>query len=103
MKQFILTRFYDLPEDVDVMEAFTQFEQEQMQADMEAFAFGNKIDYIIVSELFTEYVFHGTISDDDIRKRLTAYSLGLLKMTKLTKSVKTFVQDTYNKYKAEGE
>lgn len=70
---------------------------------MEAFAFGNKIDYIIVSELFTEYVFHGTISDDDIRKRLTAYSLGLLKMTKLTKSVKTFVQDTYNKYKAEGE
>ena len=84
------------------MEAFTQFEKEQMQADMEAFAFDNKIDYIIVSELFTEYVFHGTISDDDI-KRLTAYKLGLLKMTKLTKSVKTFVTETYNKYKAEGE
>ena len=103
MKQFILTRFYDLPEDADVMEALTQFEKEQMQADMEAFAFDNEIDYIIVSELFTEYVFHGAISDDDIRKRLTAYNLGLLKMTKLTKSVKTFVQDTYNKYKAEGE
>ena len=85
------------------MEAFTQFEKEQMQADMEAFAFDNKIDYIIVSELFTEYVFHGAISDDDIRKRLTAYNLGLLKITKLTKSVKTFVIETYNKYKAEGE
>ncbi len=103
MKQFILTRFYDLSEDADVMDAFMQFEKEQMQADMEAFAIDNKIDYIIVSELFTEYVFHGTVSDDDIRKRLTEYNLGLLKMTKMTKSVKTFVQDTYNKYKAEDE
>ena len=96
--------FYQFPrEDADIMEAFTQFEKEQMKADMEEFAFDNKIDYMIVSELFTEYVFHGTISDDDIRKRLTAYKLGLLKMTKLTKSVKTFVTETYNKYKAEGE
>ena len=103
MRQFILNRFYDLPEDADVMEAFTQFEKEQMKADMEEFAFNNKIDHIIVSELFSQYVFNGTISDDDIRKRLTEYKLGLLKMTKLTKSVKTFVQDTYNKYKVEGE
>ena len=103
MRQFILTRFYDLPEDADVMEAFTQFEKEQMKADLEAFAFENNIDYVIVSELFTDYVFHSTISDDDIRKKLTAYKLGLLKMTKLTKSVKTFVENTYNKYKAEGE
>ena len=103
MRQFILTRFYDLPEDADIMEAFTQFEKEQMKADMEEFAFSNKIDYSIVSELFTEYVFHNTISDDDIRKRLTAYKIGLLKMTKLTKLVKSFVEDIYNKYKAEGE
>ena len=67
------------------------------------FAFDNKIDYVIVSELFSTYVFSGTISDDDIRKRLAEYKLGLLKMTKLTKSIKTFVQDTYKKYKAEGE
>ena len=103
MRQFILTRFYELPEDMDVMEAFTQFERERMTADMEEFAFVNKIDYKTVSDLFNEYVFHGTISDDSIRKRLTAYKLGILKMTKLTKSVKVFVEDTYNKYKAEGE
>ena len=42
-------------------------------------------------------------ADDDIRKRLAEYKLGLLKMTKLTKSIKIFVQDTYKKYKAEGE
>lgn len=70
---------------------------------MEEFAFGNEIDYMIVSELFNEYAFHGTISNDDIRKRLTEYKLNILKMTKLTKSVKTFIEDMYNKYKAEGE
>ena len=103
MKQFILTRFYDLPEDADLMEAFIQFEKEQMQADMEEFAFDNKIEYMILSELFSTYVFSGTISEDDIRKRLASYKLGLLKMTKMTKSIKTFVQDTYKKYKAEEE
>lgn len=103
MKQFILTRFYDLPEDADVMEAFTQFEKEQMKADMEVFAFNNKIDCFCVSDIFCNYVFNGTISDDVIRKRLKVYKLGLLEMTKLTKSVKTFVRDTYNKYKAEDE
>lgn len=103
MREFILSRFYELPDDVDVMEAFEQFEKEQMQADMEAFAFENQIDYIIVSELFSGYVFSGTVSEDEIRKRLTAYQLGLLKMTKLTKAVKAFVEDTYKKYKAEGE
>ena len=103
MREFILSRFYELPDDVDVMEAFEQFEKEQMQADMEAFAFENQIDYIIVSELFSGYVFSGIVSEDEIRKRLTAYKLGLLKMTKRTKAVKAFVEDTYKKYKAEGE
>lgn len=103
MKQFIMTRFYDLPDDIDIMEAFTQFEKEQMQADMEEFSFNNKIDCAIISDLFSMYVFSGTISDEEIRKRLANYKLGLLKMTKMTKSIKTFVQDTYRKYKAEGE
>ncbi|MGN0514703.1 MAG: type I restriction endonuclease subunit R [Lachnospiraceae bacterium] len=103
MKQFIMTRFYDLPDDIDIMEAFTQFEKEQMQADMEEFSFNNKIDYAIISDLFSMYVFSGTISDEEIRKRLADYKLGLLKMTKMTKSIKAFMQDTYRKYKAEGE
>ena len=103
MKLFIMTKFYDLPEDADVMEAFIQFEREQMQADIEGFTFENNIDYTSVSELFSSYVFHGSISDDEIRKKLTPYKLGLLKMTKLTKSIRTFIEETYRKYKAEGE
>lgn len=103
MKEFILTKFYDLPEDADVMEAFTQFEKEQMQADMEAFAYEQQIDYNMISDLFSTYVFSGLISDDEIRTKLAEYKLGLLKMTKITKAIKTFVHDTYQKYKAEGE
>lgn len=103
MKEFILTKFYDLPEDADVMEAFTQFEKEQMQADMETFAYEQQIDYNVISDLFSAYVFSGSISDDEIRTKLAGYKLGLLKMTKLTKAIKTFAHDTYQKYKAEGE
>ena len=103
MKEFILTKFYDLPEDADVMEAFTQFEKEQMQADMETFAYEQQIDYNVISDLFSAYVFSGSISDDEIRTKLVGYKLGLLKMTKLTKAIKVFVHDTYQKYKAEGE
>ena len=103
MKQFILTRFYDLPEEADVMAAFTEFEKEQLQADMEEFAFDHQIDFHIVSELFSTYVFSGTISDDVIRRQLSEYKLGLLKMTKMTKELKSFIQDLYRKYKAEGE
>lgn len=103
MKQFILTRFYELPDDVDIMDAFDQFEKEQLQADMEAFAFDNKIDYEIVSELFSAYAFGGSISDEDVRQRLTQYKLGLLKLTKLSGNIKSFVKETYHKYRAEGE
>lgn len=103
MKQFILTRFYDLPDDADIMEAFIQFEKEQLQADMEEFAYDHQIDYVIISDLFASYVFSRTISDEEIRKRVATYKLGLLKMTKLTKTIKGFVYDTYQKYKAEGE
>lgn len=73
MKEFILTKFYDLPEDADVMEAFTQFEKEQMQADMEAFAYEQQIDYNMISDLFSTYVFSGLISDDEIRTKLAEY------------------------------
>ena len=48
-------------------------------------------------------VFNGKISDEAIRKRLTVYHLGLLKTTKLTNEIKSFINRTYLKYKAEGE
>ena len=57
----------------------------------------------MVSDIFADYSFSGSIADESIRKRLSAYHFGLLKITKLTKDIKSFVVDTYNKFKAEGE
>lgn len=103
MEQFIRTRFYDLPEDADVMEAFVQFEKECLQAELETFALENQIEVSIMTDLFSSYAFGGSISEDVIRKKLAVYKLGLLKMTKLTKIIKQFIEYTYKKYKAEGE
>ena len=103
IKHFILTWFYDLPDDSDIIEAFTQFEKEQLQVDMEEFDYDNQIDYVIISDLFSSCVFSKAIPDEEICKRLTAYKLGLLKITKLRRAIKLFVQETYQKYKAEGE
>ena len=102
MKQFILTRFYDLPDDVDIMDAFTQFEKEQMQADIEEFANANSLDDKTISDLYATYAFSGVISVDDIREKLSGRKLGLLKLTMLTDKIKMFVEDIYKKYKAEG-
>ncbi len=93
MRDFIVSRFYELPESADVIEAFEQFEKEQMLASMESFATEHQIEEQIVMDLFSDYVFSQTISEDAIRKQLRQYQFGLLKMTKLTKSVKAFIEE----------
>ena len=103
MRAFIETRFYELPDKVDVQQAYEEFEREKLQAVLERFSFDNELDMEIVSEIFAEYSFSGTISDENIRKRLMSYHFGLLKITKLTKDIKSFVVDTYNMFRAEGE
>ncbi len=103
MVEFIKTRFYDLPNDADIQAAYEEFEKEHQQAEMEDFALENNIDYEAVNDIFVEYIFNGSISDEAIRKRLLAYKLGLLKLTKLTSTIKEFVEQLYKKYKAEGE
>ena len=102
MREFILTRFYELPDEVDVMEAFEQFEKERMQADIEEFSHESGVAYEVVSDLLSEYVFSSQISEEAIRRKLMGLHLGLLKMTKLTKDIRTFIEDTYKKYRAEG-
>ena len=103
MKSFIKTRFYELPDDADIQQAFEEFEKEELRAEMEAFAFEKKIEYGTVQEIFTEYSFSGSINEENIRKRLMAYSLGLLRITALTEEISSFIVSTYEKFKAEGE
>ena len=74
-----------------------------MRAETEEFAAGHGIDYQTVHDVMTDYVFNGNISDEAIRQKLVPYHLGLLKTTVLMRETKTFVEETYLKYKAEGE
>ena len=103
MKDFIQTRFYELPDDADIQQAYEEFEKERLQAEMDYFAYENGLDVELIVEVFADYSFSGTISDESIRKRLMSYHFGLLKITSLTKQIKDFTKSTYNKYKAEGE
>lgn len=102
MCDFVRTRFYDLDEDTDIMAAFEEFSREREKAEIEEFAYANGIAYDVVNDIMTEYIFNGSITEEEIRKRLAPYKLGLLKITKMTENVKTFISQTYLKYKAEG-
>lgn len=103
MAEFIRTRFYDLSEDADIMAAFDEFTEEHKKAEMESFSYEHEISYDTIHDIMTEYNFNGSISDEVIRQRLTPYKFGLLKITKLTNEIKEFVNQTYLKYKAEGD
>ena len=103
LADFIRTRFYDLPEDADIVAEFDEYTKERQKAEIEEFAYAHNIDYQTVHDIMIDYIFDGGISDEVIRKYLTAYHLGLLKITKLTNDIKTFVSQTYLKYKAEGD
>lgn len=103
MEAFIRTRFYELPDDADIQQAYEQFERESLQAEIESFAYDNGLDAKDVLEVFSEYTFGGNISEEAIRRRLAAYRMGLLKITKMTGAIKEFVVNTYSRYKAEGE
>ena len=103
MEAFIRTRFYDLPDGIDVQQAYEQFERESLQAEIESFAYDNGIEVQDILDIFSEYTFGGSISEEEIRKRLASYRMGLLKITKMTNAIKEFVVSTYSRYKAEGE
>ncbi len=103
MAEFIRTRFYDLSDETDVQAAYEEFEKEHQKAEMEEFAFENNVEYSIVSDLMTDYIFNGKITEETIRKRLESYHLGLLKTTMLTEKLQEFIKQTYIKFKAEGE
>ena len=103
MKSFIETKFYELPDEADIEKAYEEFEKEKLHAEIESFAYDTGLDIGMVSDIFADYSFSGSISDESIRKRLSAYHFGLLKITKLTKDIKDFVKGTYNKFRAEGE
>ena len=103
MREFIETVFYNLDENADIQKAYEDFEARKLDEEIVAYSMEADLQPNVVRELFSDYSFSGSISEERIRARLADYHFGLLKMTKLTGEVKDFIQNTYNKFKAEGE
>ena len=103
MKEFIETRFYDLDKDADIIQSYQEFEKECEKKELTEFSLVNNIDFDVLNEIMSEYIFTGSISDEVIRQKLQRYHLGLLKITKLTNDIKAFIIYTYKKYRVEGE
>ena len=55
MKAFVKERFYELDPEEDIVEAYTEYEREALQADIESFATDNKLEADFVSRILHQY------------------------------------------------
>lgn len=103
MRDFVLNRFYELPDDTDMMAAYAQFEKEQLQLEIEKFAVDHGLTSELISHIFSDYEFNGHVAMNDVREQLAPYKLGLRAMTRLAGEIQTFIKETYRKYQAEAQ
>jgi type I restriction enzyme R subunit len=100
---FINDVFYDLPANADVEHEFEQYEKKRLDQEITNFADENDMEVADVRSIFSDYSFGKTITDENIRQRLSKYHLGLIKVTKLTSAIRKFIENTYDRFRAEGD
>ena len=104
MIDFIKERFFELPVEEDIIRAYSDYEKERLNLAIEEFSTETGIDKEKITKLLTQYFINEkSITNEKIRKELDSMDLGLIKMTKLIKSLFNFIQDMYNKFTSEGE
>ena len=105
MKAFIQSRFFELDAEADIIEAYNEFEKEALIADIEEFAAEYELNGAFVSHVLHIY-FANTkaVTKEFLRQELLNQGVvGLLKITSLINKILTFLNDSYNKFTAEGE
>ena len=105
MKAFVTERFFELDPDADIIEAYNEYEREVMQADIESFSCENKLDAGFVSRMVHEYfVDTKSVTKEFLRVELQHQGVkGLLRITEYIKRLNAFLEESYNKFTAEGE
>ena len=105
MKNFVTERFYDLDPEADIIEAYNEYEKEQMLADIEEFSTENALTADFVSGIVHQYfVDTKAVTKESLRQALIAFGIkGLLKITALIEKMLTFLTDSYNKFTVEGD
>ena len=105
MKTFVQSRFFELDPDADIIEAYSEYEKEVLQADIEEFATENGLTTELVSTiLHTYFIDTKSVTKEMLRQTLTTFGVkGLLKITTLITTIMTFLLDSYNKFTVEGD
>lgn len=105
MKSFIMSRFFHLDPDSDIIEAYNEYEKEILLSEIEAFAIKNNIKKEFVSTILHQYFMDTkAITKEALRQDLIKQGVsGILKITSLIDEVFAFLAESYDKFTAEGE
>jgi type I restriction enzyme R subunit len=105
MKSFIQSRFFELDPEADIIEAYSDYEKEVLQADIESFALENNLSNDFVSTSLHQYFMDAKgVTKELLRQALIAEGVsGLLKITSLINKIMTFFSVCYNKFTADGD
>ena len=105
MKAFVTERFFELDPDADIIEAYNEYEREVLQADIESFATENSLATEFVSRILHQYFMDTkAVTKETLRQELSSAGVkGLVRITTLINKVQEFLNDSYNKFTAEGE
>ena len=103
MKAFIRERIFNLDPDIDIIEAYIEYEKESMKARIEEFATEHNLDEELVAGMVTDYFTDPrNLTDEVIRQKLRDKGLGLLALKKALISITQFLKEMYDLYTAEG-
>jgi type I restriction enzyme R subunit len=103
MKTFVTERFFELDPDADIIEAYTEYEKEILQTDIEVFAAVNGLSVELVSRVLHQYFMDTkAVTKEYLRQEFVAFGIkGLLKITGLTEKITVFLSDCYNRFTVE--
>lgn len=105
MKSFVQSRFFELDPEADIIEAYSEYEKEVLQIDVEEFAVENGLPKEFISTTLHQYFMDTkAVTKEGLRQELVSCGVtGLLKITSLIDKILTFFAESYNKFTAEGE
>lgn len=104
MKAFVTERFFELNPDDDIIEAYNEYEREVLQADIESFSCENNLETVFVSRVVHEYFIDTkSVTKEYLRVELQQQGVkGLLRITEYIRRMNEFLENSYNKFTAEG-
>lgn len=103
MKAFVSERFFELDPDADIIEAYSEYEREVLQAEIETFAMANNLDKNFVSAILHRFFIDTkSITKESLRQDLRSAGItGLLRQTTLIDKLFEFMKTNYNKFTSE--